>query len=99
MIRVRDHVNQCYSNADGDIIQAILRGFFSRNEKVVVSFEGIDSASTSFINSAFIELLQDYDFNFIKQNLIFVDSIRTINELIKKRFTFEVNERKKLLNV
>ncbi|MGY3718642.1 STAS-like domain-containing protein [Sutcliffiella cohnii] len=40
----------------------------------MVSFQEISALNTSFVNSAFIELLNDYDFPFIKENLRFVDS-------------------------
>lgn len=99
LIRVLDHVNHCYSNDDGQVIQSVLRESFDKGEAVVLSFSGVDSASSSFLNTAFIELLNDYSFNFIKSKLSFADTTRTINESIKRRFQFEVNERKNLVNV
>jgi len=69
VIRVLDHVRHCYSNADGLVIQAVIKQQFDLGNKVVLSFEGVDSVSSSFINSAFIELLDFYDFEFIKKNL------------------------------
>lgn len=99
MINVVDHVNRCYSNADGEIIQQQIRSHFLIGNKVIVSFKGIDSASSSFVNSAFIELLDDYSFDFIRSNLGFADSSKQINEMIKRRFDFEVNHRKNLMNV
>lgn len=47
--------------------------------------------NSSFVNSAFIELLNDYIFNFIKNNIRFVDSTKQINDIIKSRFAFEIN--------
>jgi len=99
LIRILDHVDHCYSNADGDIIRKEITQLLLSGSKVIVSFQGVDSASSSFINSAFIELLDKYDFTFIKQHIKFADSTRTINETIKRRFSFEVNKSKELLNV
>lgn len=98
-VNILDHVNQCYSNADGDVIRHIILDQFSSGEKVVVSLKGVDGLCSSFINSAFIELLEMYDFDFIKTHLTFVNSSKSINENIKRRFSFEVNERKNLINV
>lgn len=99
VISVLAHVKRCYSNADGDVIYHVIKSAFQRNEKVVVSFKGIESVSTSFVNSAFIELLNDYSFENIRANLTFIDSCKQINDMIKKRFYFEVDQRKNLLNV
>ncbi len=97
LLRIVDHVNQCYSNADGEVIKRILIQNLDIGERVIVSFEDIDSASSSFINSAFIELLEHYNFDYIKSHLGFANTTRTLNENIKRRFTFEVNNRKNLV--
>ncbi|MEK8128646.1 STAS-like domain-containing protein [Paenibacillus filicis] len=99
MIRVLDHVDRCYSNSDGDDVRSLIFEQFETGTKTTISFDGVDSVSSSFINSAFIDLLDQYSFDYIRQNLSFIDSTKSINELIKKRFSFEVNERNKLLNV
>ncbi|BBI32664.1 STAS-like domain-containing protein [Cohnella abietis] len=99
LIKIIDHVSQCYSNADGEIIQILLRERLRSGLKTSLSFAGIDGASSSFINSALIELLDEFSFDFIKSHLSFTDTTKTINETIKKRFSFEVNERKKLISV
>lgn len=99
VINVLDHVERCYSNADGEVICTLIHPGLSRNEQVVVSFSGVDSVPSSFVNSAFIALLDDVDFETIRKNLRFINSTKQINEMIKKRFMFEVNERKKLVTV
>ncbi|MGQ3736879.1 STAS-like domain-containing protein [Bacillus sp. Fil] len=98
-INVLDHVARCYSNDDGKIIQDLIRKAFAQNEKVVVSFNGVTALNSSFVNTAFIELLNDYEFTFIRKYLGFSNSTTQINTIIKNRFNFEVNERKKLMTV
>jgi len=93
-IRVKDYVDQVYSNDDGKIIYNELKKELARSNKIAVSFKEISALNSSFVNSAFIELLEDYDFQFIKENLRFVDSTKQINNMIKSRFSFEVNHRK-----
>ncbi|MCB5015119.1 STAS-like domain-containing protein [Streptococcus mutans] len=58
-------------------------------EEVMVSFEGVSDVSTSFVNSAFINLLENFTFKTIKAKLSFIKSTIQINKLIKERFTFE----------
>jgi len=99
VIRVLDHISQCYSNSDGDIIRGKILENLRSEKPFVVSFENVDSVSSSFINSALIDLLESYSFDVIKQKISFSNSSRSINDLIKKRFAFEVNERKKLIGV
>lgn len=88
-IRVKDHVAQCVSNDDGALLFYLIKQSFDRDEPVEVSFDGIYSLPTSFVNSAFVELLEYYHFCQVKKLLSFKDTTRQINEVIKKRFTFE----------
>ncbi|MFL2120934.1 STAS-like domain-containing protein [Marinilactibacillus psychrotolerans] len=89
-------VNSYHTNSDGNIIfEKILDGF-NENKEVIVSFKEITGVNSSFVNSAFIQLLDVYDFDFVKTHLKFSDSNRQINQLIKNRFAFE---NKKAVNV
>ncbi|MGG3693905.1 STAS-like domain-containing protein [Heyndrickxia ginsengihumi] len=90
-IRVKDLVDQVYSNNDGMVIYNELKNQLDNDNKVAVSFDDIGALNSSFVNSAFIELLNDFDFQFIKNNLRFVNSTKQINEMIKSRFAFEMN--------
>lgn len=99
VLNVLDHVERCYSNADGDVILALIKPILATGEQVTVSFRGVDSVPSSFVNSALIALLDDFSFEDIKKNLRFSNSTKQINEMIKERFNFEVNERKKLIIV
>lgn len=89
-IRIKDLVDQVYSNYDGMVIYNELKNQLENSNKVTVSFDEIGALNSSFVNSAFIELLNDYDFQFIKNNIQFVDSTKQINEMIKSRFAFEI---------
>jgi hypothetical protein len=95
-IRIKDYVDYVYSNEDGAVIYNALKHELDKSNKIIVSFKEISALNSSFVNSAFIELLNDYDFQFIKENLRFIDSTNQINNLIKSRFSFEINERRNL---
>ncbi len=95
IIKISDYVNQCYSNDDGQIIFELLKSKLESQETVQVSFEGFDIAASSFINSAFIQLLDNFSFETIKSMISFIHSNKSINDLIKLRFQSET----KLLRV
>jgi hypothetical protein len=94
VIRALDLVPQCYSQDDGQKVFDALFPRLKKGERVELSFEGVDTVPSSFINTALIHLLDVLSFETIKSNLRFVDTTRQINQMIKSRFDFEVNHRK-----
>lgn len=92
-IIVKDYVKEVYSNDDGLIIYNALKKELNSANHVRVSFKEIYALNTSFVNSAFIELLNDFEFEYIKEHVHFIDSTKQINSIIKDRFLFEINER------
>ncbi|MBU5673268.1 STAS-like domain-containing protein [Paenibacillus brevis] len=98
-IRIIDHVNHGYTNADGDVIKDLILKELNTGQQVLLSFAEIDSVSSSFLNSALIDLLDHYSFDFIKSNLGFKDSSKAINDAIRRRFSFEVSKKKDLIEV
>jgi|SRR5690625_170276 len=95
VIRIKDHVERCYSNEDGLVIQELLKNHLTNGEFVVLSFKGINSITSSFTNTALIELLDDFDFPYIQEHIHFKDSNKHINSMIKNRFIFESDRRHK----
>ncbi|KPJ21943.1 STAS-like domain-containing protein [Streptococcus phocae] len=79
-------------NEAGEILFEQLRHHFNTNTVVTISFKGISEVSSSFVNSAFINLLSYYNFDFIKNQLKIINSTKQINDLIKQRFSFEVSK-------
>ncbi|MCY7789110.1 STAS-like domain-containing protein [Bacillus inaquosorum] len=98
VIKVINHVERCYSNEDGQIIFNILDKKFQNKEKVLLSFSGISGVTSSFVNTALIDLLDKYGFEFLKENLKFIDTTKHINTSINDRFKFEVKKRKQLVS-
>ncbi|MEY8462963.1 STAS-like domain-containing protein [Streptococcus merionis] len=88
-IIVKDIVANHSDNASGQQLYEVIIDELTRHESVTISFEGIPYISTSFVNTAFINLLQDYTFPQIKEKLKFTRTTKQINELIKSRFAFE----------
>jgi hypothetical protein len=93
VIEILKHVPQAYTADDGQVIHDLIVPAFERGEAVTVSFSGVGAVPTSFVNAAFVELLERFDFAFIKKHLRIVESTRQINSLIKERFDFETGHR------
>lgn len=91
VIRVLDYVDRCYNSEDGKIIRDVIEAQLKNNESLTVSFSGVDSVPSSFVNTALISLLDRYDFIQIKRLLRFSDTTSQINDMIRSRFTFEAN--------
>lgn len=96
---VFDQVGRCYSNADGLVLQKSLLHHLSQNDTVTVDFRGIDGVTSSFINTALIELLDHFDFDFIKAHIKFVNTNTQINKMIRDRFSSETKRRANLLHM
>lgn len=88
-INVLDYVDKCTSNEDGAVIFNKIYPLLSNGYKVRVSFSGVNGIPTSFVNSAFVELLDYMPFEKIKNQLTFVKTSRQINDAIKRRFYTE----------
>lgn len=95
MIRVLEHVDQCYNGADGQVIHDVVLKALRHDPSVTLSFAGVDSVPSSFVNSALISLLRDLPFSAIKTKLRFADTNSQINQMIRSRFSFEVDRHSK----
>lgn len=98
MIRVLDFVDRCYNGEDGQVIHDIIASSLTSSGRLVVSFDGVDSVPSSFVNVALISLLDEWDFDEIKRRLSFVDTNSQINDMIRTRFSFEAKRKALRLN-
>jgi STAS-like domain of unknown function (DUF4325) len=73
------------TNLDGAAVLAVLKKLLDDGVCVTVSFAGLQIATSSFVNSAFVPLLDHFSFSHIKENLKIINSTRQINEMIKMR--------------
>jgi hypothetical protein len=52
-------------------------------------FAGVDDVPSSFVNAAFVQLLQQFTYDDIRQGVAVINSTRQINDMIKRRMEFE----------
>jgi hypothetical protein len=89
VIQVRDLVPHCRSWADGDVIGCEIKRALDDDKRAIISFDGVDDVPSSFVNAAFVSLLDKYSLHFIKHHVIVRNSTAQINSLIKRRLSSE----------
>ena len=87
VIVVKNLVAGCNTNAEGECIHAEILKALAISNKVEISFSQLSAATTSFVNSAFVELLDVMSFEDIKNRIHISHSSRQINSLIKDSLT------------
>lgn len=95
-IIAKDLTEYQYSNEDGDVLFNEIHNRLKEGKKAVVSFKGIYALNSSYINSAFVQLLDYYSYSFIKEHLMLTDSTGFINKAVKHRVKFEAEKREYL---
>lgn len=92
VIRVVDHVQTQSTYEDGAVIYRMIADELRAGRAVTLSFAGVKSIPSAFVNAALVKLLEEFEFDFIRSKLNIVDSTRQINRLIKDRFHFATSE-------
>jgi hypothetical protein len=75
--------------AQGALAYQALVDALKRPGLVVIDFAGVTTATSSFTNLAFVQLLSNWKLAEIKKRLRVVNSTRQINEMIKSRLERE----------
>jgi hypothetical protein len=85
VIRILDLVSGADTATQGSVVFVRVRDALAGNNSVTVSFGGVKTATSSFVNAAFVQLLDAMTFSDVKARLRVVDSTRQINDMIKTR--------------
>lgn len=84
VIRALDHVRQCYTAADGAIIRRAIAQQLAQGRSVRLSFDGVYDVPSSFVNGAIVELLDEFQADYIKSHLTIVDATRQIADMVRR---------------
>lgn len=85
VIQIHDLVPGADTAQQGDIVYPHLLAAMATGKPFAVSFDHVQSATSSFVNAAFVRLLQTYTFSTIKQQMRVTKSTRQINDMIRAR--------------
>ena len=96
VIRILDHVKTYSTYRDGEVIYRLLVEQLRAGHVVTLSFSGIKSIPSAFVNAALIKLLEEFEFEYVRSRLNIIDSTRQINRLIKDRFHFATTAERRI---
>jgi uncharacterized protein DUF4325 len=85
VIRILDLVDGANTGDQGATTYNHLRAAFAQGDLVVVSFDGLKVATSSFVNAAFVALLTEFSLDDLKGRMRVTKSTRQINDMIKWR--------------
>ena len=89
MIRMAELAPAAYTHDHGIAAHAAIAAALAEREAVIVSFAGVDTVTTSFVNAAFVPFLETIGFEAFKRRVRIVDATRPTIDLIKHRMNFE----------
>lgn len=70
IINIKKQVKGTSTNMEGLTLKCLLQPYFEKREKVSVSFERTTPMSSSFFNSSFGELIDEYGYDLFKEIVI-----------------------------
>jgi len=83
VIRVLDITHAADTGAQGALLGKVLLRALSAGDSVEISFSGIATATSSFVNASFVPLLETMTFSDIKKRVRVTESSAQINHMIK----------------
>ena len=89
VIKVSKLVPGCDTNADGVVVNQAITIGLRQSGVVTLDFTGIHNATSSFVNSAFVTLLQDVSIEEIKARVRIVGANKQIAFLVRDRMRAE----------
>ncbi len=84
-------VDTC-TNANGEVLYNILKPYFERKELVSVSFTSLSPMLSSFFNSSFGELIENYGLNVFKKTIRLIDIPKNQVDLIRSYLKFHLEQ-------
>jgi hypothetical protein len=84
VIRILDIASGANTSEQGALVFATLQEALGTGS-AVVSFDGIQTATSSFVNASFVALLDCFSYGELRERLRVIDSTRQINDMIKRR--------------
>ena len=95
VINIIDHVKTASTYEDGEIIYTLISKALHNEQQVTLSFKTIKSVPSAFINASIIRLLEEFNFEYIREKIVFINTTKHINELIRSRFEFVLSKNTK----
>ena|SRR5258708_4395627 len=81
------------TGGQGETVYGLVVAALKEHQFVVLDFAGVQTATSSFVNAALVQMLDLHSFDEIKRRVRVVRSTRQINEMIKSRLEREASRR------
>lgn len=81
-----DHVQHCFSQADGAVIHDLIAPHIAAGQSLTLSFTGVEDVTSSFVNSALVPLVEKHGAPFVKSRLQIVRATSQVADTIKRCF-------------
>jgi len=85
VIKVAEIITGANTADEGAALLSRVKDAMRMAGPVILSFEGIQTATPSFVNASFVELLTDFSYEDIKLRIRVIKSTRQINDMLKVR--------------
>lgn len=91
-IRVLDIVEGATTADQGVKVFEVLKAALEKSDVVELSFDGVHTATSSFVNGCFVPILRNQGFQVFKHRVRVVKSNYQINEMIVRRLKRELDK-------
>lgn len=85
VIHVKDHLSGCATNEDGETLLTLVDEEIRDHGMAHVDFHGVIYVTTSFVNSAFLPLLDRMSFDEAKARLKVTGALPQIADMVRRR--------------
>ncbi len=85
-IYLKNIVPDTYTNSADYTLYLALKDYVTKNKNVALSFKGASPTSSSFLNSSFGQLLDDFDFDKIKYTIKLTELSKSEASILKEYF-------------
>lgn len=89
VILIKNLVSSCDTNEQGEAVLRTIIREIDRNDSVVLDFTGVLYATSSFVNSAFVPLLERMTFETIKRKVRVTKALPAVADMIRRRMARE----------
>jgi len=89
VVDVLSLVPHCYTYEDGEQVADVVRPALRAGKDIALSFRGVRGVPSSFVNAAFVSLLDEFPAMTVRRHVRVVNSSSQINTMIRDRMTAE----------
>lgn len=87
VVSVRNLVKGCDTNDQGIVIYKLVSSYFKSGTSITLDFSGITNVTSSFVNSSFVQLIDDFGYDHVRSLLVIKGVNNQIGRLLRERMT------------